>query len=57
VEPEDFGIAAYESPPKAIPGDGFDANVCADVYNLYVIRIKFAKRALSSLATHLPFCG
>jgi hypothetical protein len=29
--------------------------VCADVYNLYVFRIKFAKRALSSLATHLPF--
>jgi hypothetical protein len=23
---------------KAIAGDGFDANVCADVYNLYVIK-------------------
>jgi hypothetical protein len=27
--------------------------VCADVYNLYVKYI--VKRALSSLATHLPF--
>jgi hypothetical protein len=44
-------------PPKAIAADGFDANVCADVYNLYVFKIKFAKRALSSLASHLLFCG
>jgi hypothetical protein len=43
--------------PKAIAGDGFDANVCADVYNLYVTKKYIAKRAFSSLATHLPFCG
>jgi hypothetical protein len=36
VEPEDFGLAAYESTAETIAGDGFDANVCADVYNLYV---------------------
>jgi hypothetical protein len=39
--------------PKAFAGDGPDANVCADVYDLYVKYI--VKRALSLLATHLPF--
>jgi hypothetical protein len=40
-------------PLKAIAGDRLDANVCADVYDLYVKYI--VKRALSLLATHLPF--
>jgi hypothetical protein len=48
-----LGLPHTSRPLKAIAGDGLDANVCADVYNLYVKYI--VKRALSLLATHLPF--
>jgi hypothetical protein len=33
------GLPHTSRPLKAIAGDGFDANVCADVYNFYVTRI------------------
>jgi hypothetical protein len=33
-----LGLPHMSRQPKAIAGDGFDANVCADVYNLHVTK-------------------
>jgi hypothetical protein len=33
-----LGLPHTSRQPKAIAGDGFDANVCADVCNLYVTK-------------------
>jgi hypothetical protein len=43
--PETLGVPHTSHLLKAFAGSGFDANLCADVYNLYVKEIYLVERA------------
>jgi hypothetical protein len=52
-----LGVPHSSRQLKAFAGSGFDANLCADVYNLYVKEIYLVERAFTLLAIISPSRG